>query len=228
MCGIAGVLTPLGTLSGSMSEAIRCMTQTLSHRGPDSMGYWHDDEGVISLGHCRLAVEDLSDAGSQPMHSSAERYVLVYNGEIYNHHELRRELRNAGYVFDWRGTSDTETLSAAMEMWGIRDAILKCNGMFAFAVWDRHEKSLTLGRDRFGEKPLYYGWCGNSFVFSSELRAIECLPDGNLTIDPVSIELFLRYTYVPCPRSMYKGIKKLSPWMFGNCFAITFQQTCYS
>jgi asparagine synthase (glutamine-hydrolysing) len=211
MCGFVGIYRPSGSALESVRIAVRRMTATLVHRGPDSEGCWIDEAGIFGLGHRRLAVEDLTATGAQPMLSPSGRLVLAFNGEIYNHYEIRAELASKGLALTWRGTSDTETLAVAIEVWGVQQAVLKSKGMFAFAAWDRKERVLTLGRDRMGEKPLYYGWCGKTFVFASELRAIECLPHVNLTIDPAALELFLRFTYVPGPRSIYTEISKLPP-----------------
>ena len=210
MCGFAGFLS---VAAGAGSDVVvRAMTDAIAHRGPDDAGYWLDDEHGIALGHRRLAVVDLSPAGHQPMASSGGRYVLVFNGEIYNHLDLRAEL-GAGVV--WRGHSDTETLLAGFDAWGVEATVSKCVGMFAFALWCRHSKTLTLGRDRLGEKPLYFGWQGEgsgaAFLFASELKAIKKHTAFNAEIDRSALSLLLRHNYIPAPHSIYSGISKLLP-----------------
>ncbi|MGN6123047.1 MAG: asparagine synthase (glutamine-hydrolyzing), partial [Sphingomonas oligoaromativorans] len=153
------------------------MTARIAHRGPDDAGIWIDEQAGLALGHRRLAIVDLSQAGHQPMQSRSGRFVISYNGELYNSAELRRELEAAGVSANWRGHSDTETLVEAIDRWGTTGALERLNGMFAFAVWDRQERKLILARDRLGEKPLYYGWAGREFVFGSELKALTVHPD---------------------------------------------------
>jgi asparagine synthase (glutamine-hydrolysing) len=197
---------------------IRQMTDMLIHRGPDDSGSWIDEPVGVALGHRRLSILDLSPAGHQPMISISGRYVIVFNGEVYNHLDLRRELEKippgsplsrGGMV--WRGHSDTETLLAGFETWGIEATLKKTVGMFAIALWDREERVLTLARDRMGEKPLYYGWQGNTFLFGSELKALKAHPDFLAEIDRDAICLYLRHCTIPAPYSIYKGIKKLLP-----------------
>ena len=185
------------------------MIDTLVHRGPDDAGAYSDDRDGIALGARRLAIVDLSEHGHQPMVSADGRYVLVYNGEIYNHQPLRADLAAAGYPF--RGSSDTEVLTAAVQHWGLRAALDKANGMFALAVWDRRERTLSLARDRFGEKPLYYGWCRDVLLFGSELKALRAHPAFDAPVDRDVLTLYLRYNYVPVPFSIYGGIRKLPP-----------------
>jgi len=187
------------------------MVSKLNHRGPNSKGVWVDSHSGIALGHARLAILDLSVAGHQPMASACQRFVLVFNGEIYNHLVIRKNLAREGYAFSWRGHSDTETLVAAISVWGIKKTLQESSGMFALALWDRQEMSLTLARDRMGEKPVYYGWQGNSFVFGSELDAIKAHPQFENTIDRDSLCLLLRHNTISSPHSIYKGISKLSP-----------------
>jgi len=186
------------------------MAATQSHRGPDNIGIWTDEAVGIALGHSRLSILDLSASGNQPMISPCGRYVIIFNGEIYNHLELRK---NLGQTQEWRGHSDTETLLAGISAWGIKEAVNRSVGMFAFAVWDRRMGNLILARDRFGEKPLYYGWHGNTFLFGSELKAIRAYPGFKGAIDRQALILFLRYGYVPAPYSIYENIHKLSPGM---------------
>lgn len=216
MCGFVGFLG--GTLSHGTAEdltVIKRMTDTLVHRGPDDAGYWHDKERCISLGHRRLSIIDLSPAGHQPMQSASGRYVIAYNGEIYNHLQLREQLESAGRAPVWRGHSDTETLLAGFDAWGIQETIERTIGMFAFAVWDRETSMLTLGRDRLGEKPLYYGWQGRgrhaTFLFGSELKALRAHPAFEPKIDRGALTLQLRHNYIPAPYSIYEGMSKVMP-----------------
>jgi asparagine synthase (glutamine-hydrolysing) len=185
------------------------MASRLHHRGPDDDGTWVDAEAGVALGHRRLAILDLSPAGHQPMSSASGRWVLIFNGEIYNHLELRRELEAAQPAPAWRGHSDTETLLAAVEAWGLVAALECCVGMFAMALWDRDRRELYLARDRMGEKPLYCGWQGDSFLFGSELRALREHPAFDADVDRGALSLLLRYNYVPGPYSVYAGITKL-------------------
>ncbi len=208
MCGVAGFLfthretdDPRGVVSG--------MAESLRHRGPDDGGNWVDEAAGVALGHRRLAVIDLSADGRQPMISRGERYVLSYNGEIYNFIELRDELTREGVRF--QGRSDTEVLLAAVERWGLDAAVRRSIGMFAFALWDRSEKTLHLARDRMGEKPLYYGWCGKSFLFGSELKALRAHPDWAGEISADALSAYIKLGCVPAPHSIYKGIHKLPP-----------------
>jgi asparagine synthase (glutamine-hydrolysing) len=210
MCGIAGSYDlAQATPAGRLREIIKAMTATLVHRGPDEQGIWLDEPAGIALGHRRLSIVDLSPGGSQPMQSPDGRHVLTFNGEIYNHRELRRDLIAAGETF--RGQSDTEVLLAAVNRWGIAPALVRLNGMFAFAVWDSRERTLTLARDRLGIKPLYYGWLGQQFVFASELKALRQHPEFRGDIDRQALAAFLQHSYIPTPRSIYHGIAKLPP-----------------
>ena len=175
MCGIAGLLD-VGAVPGARADLARRMGDRLAHRGPDDAGVWADDEAGVALAHRRLAILDLTPAGHQPMASACGRHVLTFNGEIYNHLELRTELERAGAAPPWRGHADTETLLAAFSAWGIEATLKKSVGMFALAVWDRDRRTLTLARDRLGEKPLYYGWLRGTFLFASELKALRAWP----------------------------------------------------
>jgi len=188
---------------------IQNMVQPLRFRGPDDNGYWVDEFVGVALGHTRLSIRDLSPAGHQPMLSSSGRYMIAFNGEIYNHLELRDAL-HLPYE-SWRGNSDTETLLAAFDAWGIDVTLSETVGMFAIALWDRESRVLHLARDRFGEKPLYYGWVNGSFVFGSELKALRAYPGFNNAICRDSLTQYLRFMYVPAPRSIYKDIYKLEP-----------------
>ncbi len=204
----------MASTRGDLHSRIDAMTLALRHRGPDAGAIFVDDEAGVALGHRRLAIIDLSERGAQPMHSERGRYVLTFNGEIYNHLRLRRELEESGPV-RWRGTSDTETLLAGFSAWGVNATLEKAVGMFAFGLWDRAERRLTLARDRFGEKPLYYGFIGRgratTFVFGSELKALRAHPEFDNKIDRSALALFLRFCYVPAPYSIYEDIFKLEP-----------------
>jgi asparagine synthase (glutamine-hydrolysing) len=205
MCGIAGFLQT-GVEATQARAIASAMTDRIVHRGPDGADHW--TEGEITLGHRRLAIVDLSPTGAQPMASASGRYVIVFNGEIYNHEELRPQLLRNGCRF--RGTSDTEVLLALIEARGVRGAIEASAGMFAFALWDRHTQRLTLARDRMGEKPLYYGWADNAFLFASELKALRAHPSFAASTNGDAVALLLRWGYVPAPHSIYQGIHKLS------------------
>ena len=215
MCGFAGFMSRCGRGGGKRRRLAVRMADTMAHRGPDHAGVWSDDAGQVVMAHRRLSVLDLSSAGNQPMVSASGRFVIVLNGEIYNHLALRVELEAAGAdragQVNWRGQSDTETLLAATERWGIKATLKKSLGMFAFALWDRQRQKLTLGRDRVGEKPLYYGWQGDSFLFGSELKALREHPAFEGDIDRGSMALFLRYGCIPTPYSIYRGVHKLLP-----------------
>ncbi len=208
MCGIAGYWDRRHQFSLG-EETISAMTEAIVQRGPDSSGIWLDADAGIGLGHRRLAILDLSPEGAQPMLSADRRYTLVFNGEIYNFAVLRAELRDRGYHF--RGHSDTEVMLAAFAEWGLTAAVQKFVGMFAFALWDSHEHVLHLCRDRAGEKPLYYGWIGDTLLFGSELKALVAHPHWQGQIDRSALTLFVRYGYVPTPHSIYQGISKLTP-----------------
>jgi asparagine synthase (glutamine-hydrolysing) len=210
MCGIAGFLDT-GCRSGnrSLQDIVLGMTNRLRHRGPDDVGTWTDAEMGIALGHRRLSILDLSPEGRQPMRSACGRYVISFNGEIYNFRALRAELESFGYTF--RGRSDTEVMLSCISHWGIWSALKRFNGMFAFALWDRQERRLHLVRDRMGEKPLYYGWSGRTFVFGSELKALRAHPDFDRAIDREALRQYVVNNYVPAPRSIYRGISKLLP-----------------
>jgi asparagine synthase (glutamine-hydrolysing) len=185
------------------------MASAVCHRGPDAHGYWADDGSAPALGHRRLSIIDLTPEGAQPMISASGRFVIAYNGEVYNFIELREELVAAGVRF--RGRSDTEVMLAAIEKWGVGDATKRFVGMFAFAIWDRQRRVLHLVRDRIGEKPLFYGWSGGTLLFGSELKALRQHPSWRGVVDRNALALFLRYNYVPSPYSIYEGIHKLTP-----------------
>ena len=208
MCGLTGYLGGHPMHEEQALSLLETMATAISYRGPDSAGYWCNTNQQIGLGHRRLAIVDLSDAGHQPMASLSGRYVLVFNGEIYNHLDLRRNLELQQGV-NWRGHSDTETLLAGFDAWGIEATVRRAVGMFALAIWDTQHNLLTLARDRMGEKPLYYGWQGDSFIFGSELKALKPHPEFQNKVDRSVLRLFLRYNYVPTPYSIYAGISKL-------------------
>jgi asparagine synthase (glutamine-hydrolysing) len=209
MCGIAGIFGPGGGNGG----LLKAMAGSIRHRGPDDEGFWSDGEAGIGLSHRRLAIVDLSPHGSQPMVSADGRFVLCFNGEIYNHGDIRKALEEQGQQPEggWRGHSDTETLLQAIACWGLEEAVERSVGMFAFALWDKAERRLTLVRDRFGEKPLYYGWVGRDLVFASELKAIRALPGFAAEIDREAVAAVAGRGYVPAPLSIYRGLFKLPP-----------------
>lgn len=212
MCGLAGFM------SRSFPDPERrviAMTDAIIYRGPDSSGLWVDANAGVALGHRRLSIVDLSPAGHQPMTSASGRYVFVFNGEIYNHLELRADLQAAELAPAWRGLSDTETLIAGFDAWGVTATISRAIGMFAFALWDRQNRKLILGRDRIGEKPLYYGWQGDgeraTFLFGSELRALRAHPVCGSEIDRGAAAQFMRHGHVGESNAIYKGLRKLPP-----------------
>lgn len=206
MCGITGFWQ--NSLSADLArDALRAMTTRLAHRGPDDSGTLLDDSGGLGLGHRRLSIIDLSAEGRQPMRSASGRFVIVFNGEIYNFEELRAELKGVA----WRGHSDTEVMLAAIEQWGLKRALNRFVGMFAFALWDSHQKCLCLVRDRLGIKPLYYARIGPNFVFASELKAILAFPGFEGRINRDVLAMYMRFGYIPAPYSIYEGVEKLSP-----------------
>jgi len=210
MCGIAG-FWQVGPLdSECAARDARRMASAIAHRGPDDEGVWNDADAGIVFAHRRLSIVDLSPEGHQPMHSRSGDRVIVFNGEIYNFEALRAELDREG-AQPWRGHSDTEVLLAAIERWGVRAAVERLVGMFAFALWDRGTRTLTLARDRFGEKPLYYGWSGGTFLFASELKAIRAHPSFRASVDPAALAHYMRHACVAGPRSIYQGIARLAP-----------------
>ncbi|CAM5200147.1 asparagine synthase (glutamine-hydrolyzing) OS=Castellaniella defragrans OX=75697 GN=HNR28_002301 PE=3 SV=1 [Castellaniella denitrificans] len=219
MCGIAGLIG-WQQFGRDGIQACEQMLGTLVHRGPDASGLWHDDRCVI-LGHRRLSVIDLTEHGKQPMLSASGRYVIVFNGEIYNFVALRKELEASDRAPLWRGQSDTEVILACVEAWGFEATLRKLVGMFAFGLWDRERSILLLARDRIGEKPLYYGNVGGRFIFSSELKAIRAISLATLNIDREAISEFMRFGYVPAPRSIYQGVMKVPPGNFITMSAVT-------
>ena len=212
MCGIAGFLSA-GTGADTLRAVSGSMAATIAHRGPDDSGVWIDENAGIALAHRRLSIVDLSPAGHQPMVSTSGRFVLIFNGEIYNHLELREKLAARMFI-NWRGHSDTETLLACIDSWGLTRTLEESNGMFAIALWDRESKELFLARDRAGEKPLYYGWQGDCFLFGSELKALRAHPSFNAPVDRGALALLLRHNYIPAPYSIHRGIYKLQAGCF--------------
>ena len=217
MCGFSGFLGG-NSLSTDPYSVLKMMGDTITHRGPDDNGEWYDSNHNIGMAHRRLSVVDLSSAGHQPLISPSGRYTIAFNGEIYNHLLLRSELEKNNDVKKWIGHSDTETFLACFDVWGVQKSLERAIGMFAFSVWDAQEKVIILGRDRIGEKPLYYGWQKNTFFFGSELKSFKPHSAFNAEISRDAIALFLRHNYIPSPYSIYKGISKLQP---GNLLIVS-------
>ncbi len=219
MCGLTGWLSTdaSGLSRAELDARLKRMNDALVLRGPDSEGMWQDPEAGIALAHRRLAIVDLSEAGHQPMVSASGRYVVAFNGEIYNHGDLREALAGLGLAPAWRGHSDTETLLAGFEAWGVEGTLQRLTGMFAIALWDRQERRLVLARDRLGEKPMYWGWQGGQagrprvFLFGSELKALQRHPAFAAGIDRDALALLLRHNYIGAPHSIFQGIRKLEP-----------------
>ena len=217
MCGLAGLWRPSAAPAQELEAHSRAMADAIAHRGPDDAGVWCEPAAGLALAHRRLAILDLSPAGHQPMVSATGRYVIAFNGEIYNHQALRRELEDAGLLQQsWRIHSDTETLLAAIEARGLKAALQRCAGMFALALWDRQERALQLARDRFGEKPLYWGWqeAGGQqlLAFASELAALRALPGAAAPgVDPTALGAFFRLGCIPAPLCIQAGLQQLPP-----------------
>jgi len=209
MCGITGIFGNLR--KDELAISVQKMSSTLTHRGPDDAGTWINEESGIAFGHQRLSIVDLSSVGHQPMMSPCGRFSVIFNGEIYNHLQLRDKLNASAYKQSWKGHSDTETLVSAFSQWGIEKTLEQLVGMFAIAVWDIRIKKLYLIRDRFGEKPLYYGWSNNTFLFGSELKALRSYKGFNNEIDRNVLSLYMQYMYVPSPYSIFKDVYKLDP-----------------
>lgn len=214
MCGIAGFHRVEPAPLAESERIASVMALAIAHRGPDNSGALSADQGRLGLGFRRLAIIDLSAEGRQPMTSVSGRYIIVFNGEIYNYRAIRDALTREGRAPSWRGSSDTEVLLAAIEAYGLEAALKSVNGMFALALWDIGERTLSLARDRFGEKPLYYGWNGAALLFGSELKALCAYPGFNDEIDRRALAEFMRLGYVPAPQSIFRGIGKLQPASF--------------
>jgi asparagine synthase (glutamine-hydrolysing) len=211
MCGISGLFDFQARPSDSLRPTCERMSNALLHRGPDDSGVWVDESGHIALGHRRLSILDLSVAGRQPMISACGRYVIVFNGEVYNYLSIRSQLQTEGIAPEFHGHSDTEVMLAAIAAWGLDRALYRFIGMFSFALWDRQEHTLHLVRDRIGIKPLYYGWAEGSFIFGSELKALKAHPDFDDRINRDALALYLRHNYIPAPYSIYEHAFKLEP-----------------
>jgi asparagine synthase (glutamine-hydrolysing) len=211
MCGIAGYWDPRLREDDAHLSTLSRMAQSLRHRGPDDKGIWRDISVGIGICHSRLAIVDVSPSGHQPMESFDGRYIVAFNGEIYNYEFIREELTKCGAAPAWRGHSDTEVMLAAIGHWGFAATLEKLVGAFAIALWDKQERTLYLARDRIGEKPLYYGWIGNAFAFASELKALRAHPQWRSEVDRDALALYVRYSCVPAPYSIYKNIFKLLP-----------------
>lgn len=211
MCGIAGFLTSKVYSSNFYNDTLLLMGAEIINRGPDNYGVWYDEKIGIGFSHRRLSILDLSECGNQPMKSRSGRYIIVFNGEIYNHLIIRQEIKNENGFNEWNGNSDTETLIFSIELWGLKKTLEKCKGMFALALWDEKDKILSLARDRVGEKPLYYGYQNGDFLFSSQVNSIKIHPSSNLHISPKATLEYIKYGYVPAPLSIYDGIYKLLP-----------------
>jgi len=208
MCGVCGTfVSDNHSLSGSQRSVVTSMVSMLRHRGPDASGVWLDPSGLTALGHARLAIVDLSDAGAQPMTSQDGRWTITYNGELYNTDNLRRSLRSV----HWHGHSDTEVLVEHISRHGVLETLRAAKGMFAFGCWDNRQAELWLARDRFGEKPLYYGSHGGLFFFSSELKALRAIPSFAPAINRNALREFFRWTNIPAPLTIYEGVYKLPP-----------------
>jgi asparagine synthase (glutamine-hydrolysing) len=211
MCGFVGFWNPRDFNADDARSLIRRMTDTIIHRGPDDEGYYIDNDAALALGFRRLSIIDLSEAGHQPMHSHCGRYVIVFNGEIYNHKELRKELEQSGCRIDWRGHSDTETLITCLAEWGLEKTLSKLNGIFAFAIWDKKEQSLSLARDGMGVKPFYYAKTDSGFAFASEIKALLQVPGLEKKIDVQAMRHYLTYLWCPGTRTMLMNVSKLEP-----------------
>lgn len=212
MCGVAGFISLGKELrsEGMLQNITRAMTDAISHRGPNDSGIWIDADLGIAVGHRRLSILDTSSRGKQPFSSSSNRYVISYNGEIYNFKEIRQAL-DAVAEIEWNSNSDTEVLIEAIQYWGLEGALTRCNGMFAFALWDRKERVLSLVRDRVGKKPMYYGVHNKTLLFGSELKALETHPQFDSNIDRNALAMLLKHNYIPSPWSIYTNVKKIPP-----------------
>ena len=223
MCGFVGFvhLEPRFLSVENLQQTVRKMSGAIMHRGPDSEGIFVDPQTQVALGFRRLAIRDLTVAGHQPMESASQRYVITFNGEIYNSEEVRAQLLSEVGSIRFRGHSDTEVLLAGIDHWGLAATIQRCVGMFAIALWDRQEQTLSLCRDRFGEKPLYYGFGRGTFLFGSELKGLRQHPNFDAQIDRQSLALYLRHNYMPAPYSIFQQIQKLTP---GTILTVNLEQ----
>lgn len=222
MCGLVGFVRPGGLAPDNAPRLIDAMADALAHRGPDDRGIWVDMAAGVAMGHRRLSIIDLSAAAHQPMIGDRDQYVLAFNGEIYNHGVLREELERSSAP-RWRGHSDTETLLAGILVWGLEGTLRRAEGMFALALWDREARQLWLARDRLGEKPLYYGWQNDVFMFASELKALRIHPAFRSEIDRDALASYMRTGYVEAPRSIFRDMRKLMPGTFLSLPVQTFQ-----
>ncbi len=212
MCGIAGIIDCSSAQRSELIEIANRMCKVLRHRGPDDSGVWVNEEDGVAISHRRLSIIDLSNAGKQPMKSECGRFILTFNGEIYNHRSIRKEINNiSDYKYSWKGHSDTETVVAGISLWGIEKTLKKLQGMFALGVWDKVEKTMTLARDRAGEKPIYYAYSNKELIFGSELKAIRFSKRLSWDLDLDAVDLYIRNNYIPAPQTIYKGVKKLEP-----------------
>ena len=217
MCGLVGIWSPNGATAEVLVSSVVSMARSIQHRGPDDSGVWIDSSVGVAIAHQRLSVLDLSRAGHQPMQSVSGRYVIAFNGEIYNHLTLRRELEQSGQIFrPWAGHSDTETLLAAIEAWGLDQTLERCAGMFSIALWDRVNTRLHLARDRFGEKPLYWGWVKHGLqrllVFASDLAALRALPGvESFRCNRQALHAYFHSGCIPAPLCIYEGLQQLMP-----------------
>ncbi|MEE9304319.1 MAG: asparagine synthase (glutamine-hydrolyzing) [Thiotrichaceae bacterium] len=216
MCGFCGFVTSdlVSSSFAGAADTIVSMTDKIQYRGPDDSGKWLDEVARLALGHRRLSIQDISAAGHQPMHSASERYVIVFNGEVYNFQEIRKEIEQLRPELTWRGHSDTEVMLEGFEIWGVAETLTRMVGMFAFALYDRQQQQLYLARDRMGEKPLYYGWQGGSFLFGSELKSLRAHPDWKGDINRDVIASYLRHNNIPETTSIYQHVYKLMPGTF--------------
>ncbi|MGK2857910.1 MAG: asparagine synthase (glutamine-hydrolyzing) [Thermoanaerobaculia bacterium] len=209
MCGLSGFVDFDGRSAEELVNTAKRMGDAIAHRGPDDSGEFADPSCGVAFGFRRLAILDLTAAGHQPMASVGGRFAVEFNGEIYNYRAIQRELEEQGLAPAWRGHSDTEVMLAGFEAWGVAETVKRFVGMFALAVWDRKEKTLHLVRDRFGVKPMYYGWSGNVFLFGSELKAMRAHPAFAGEIDRDALALYMRHNYIPAPWTIYRGVRKL-------------------
>ena len=216
MCGISGLIINNNVKDDELNENVYNMISKISYRGPDRLQIWADCHKKVAFGHARLSIIDPSPLGDQPMKSFNDRFIITFNGEIYNHLQIRNYLKQKKSFNNWKSFSDTETLINSIAILGLEKTLEMAEGMFAFGLWDKDQKNLILARDRFGEKPLYYGWINQSFIFASELKSIKAFPNFNQELDKAALSNYFQKNYIPCPQSIYKGIFKLEPGSFIN------------